>query len=333
MKKRLLFFRIGAIGDVIQVLPTLKYAKEKDPDASVELITGCVMLEDLINRSCAFVDKVHIVKKEPKDSKSLMASLLDNPVEEFTYLHTNPIKGRLWNKFDIKAKKFNQFKKDISVSAQVNFTKAFDSGFSGELSNNTIWAEESIVIKSSKPYICIVLGVGQQRPHRAYPLEQWLSLIDLVLKKTDLRVKILGGPEEAELSKDFDKAFHEESLLSIASQQSDDEHYTQHVDNLIGKTNFLELSQIIKNAKHIFSADTGLLHLADALDVPITSVFSITNEKRTGPLSKTARVLRSETCECNPDMSNSQKKCSNLKNGYASCMWGIKPEELLTSLC
>ena len=45
---RLIFYRTGAIGDIIHCLPALKFIKEKYPEASIELVTHCKPLKEVL---------------------------------------------------------------------------------------------------------------------------------------------------------------------------------------------------------------------------------------------------------------------------------------------
>jgi hypothetical protein len=143
----------------------------------------------------------------------------------------------------------------------------------------------------SKPYIVIIPGVGKLRPQRAFPLERWEDFIKKLIRDTDLNLKILGGPDEADLSLKLNVS------LKLRSPTN------TRIENLIGKLNLLESTQVLESAIKVYACDTGLLHIASALGKDIETIYSVTSEFRTGPYSPRAKIFRSKFC-----------KCQNLKN-------------------
>ena len=65
--------------------------------------------------------------------------------------------------------------------------------------------------------------------------------------------------------------------------------------NLTGKTNLVELVALIKKAKVVVSNDSGPMHLAAALEIPVVALFGPTSPERFGPYpldSPRNRVIR-----------------------------------------
>ena len=58
---------------------------------------------------------------------------------------------------------------------------------------------------------------------------------------------------------------------------------SNNVVNLIGDTNLKELIEVIRHSALYISADTGPLHIANALKVPLIALFGTTCPERTGP--------------------------------------------------
>ena len=164
--------------------------------------------------------------------------------------------------------------------------------------------------------ISIVLGVGSLRPTRAYPLLKWVELIERILAETDYQINILGGPDEIELSKEFEELIEKRKTALHYGWLSRVPDFSR-LSNFIGQTSLLDLAGILKNSDRLFSADTGILHIASALGVPLTSVFSITSENRFGPFAKDAIVLRSPNCSCKLSYTNLPKHCHNTCQGYS----------------
>ena len=59
-----------------------------------------------------------------------------------------------------------------------------------------------------------------------------------------------------------------------------------YVKNLIGKTSVLELAALMSHFKLMISNDTGPLHVACAMDIPVISFFKHREGLLHGPMSK-----------------------------------------------
>lgn len=329
MPKRVLFFRTGAIGDIIHCLPAVKLYKEHEPEAQVEFAVGSSQLKDLLE-SCTsgYIDKVWQSNSKFHFDVDFYSSLDQQSVDEFIYLHSTWLKAWWFNFTKLKANNFKSYHKDASLGARENFALTlfpeFKQGLALQPHEFLDYKVLDLLVSnheySGKKYICVVPGVGSVRPDRAYPLEQWFDFIISTLTSTDYDILLLGGPDEADLCKAINRKL---------------EGFTNadRVKNLIAKTSLVDLVSILSQAQRCFSGDTGILHIASALGLPTTSIYAISSELRTGPFSPKATVLRSENCKCiNHYNANATKHCKFPKGNYASCMLKLQPEDLLSTM-
>ncbi len=97
--------------------------------------------------------------------------------------------------------------------------------------------------------------------------------------------------------------------------------------NLCGKTNLKELVALISGAKAVVSNDSGPMHIAAALGVPVIALFGPTDPMRTGPYGwqekKNLKVVRT-SISCSPCF---KKKCKE-----PLCMSGISVEKVLEAV-
>jgi ADP-heptose:LPS heptosyltransferase len=363
-KRRIIIYRVGAIGDVVHTLPFVKLLRKNNPDAQIEYIVGSRQLLDLLEQCAAYIDKVWLVTKKTLNTEMSNIAAAGK-TDEFIFLHSGWLKACWLNLRFIKASKLSIYKRDDSISAVANYVTSYYPKLKQDLlvdpfkllewktltpisrndvpvdqtcyeSSRTRLAspeppeltstsmrmardERNAVIGLSgqvcKPYICIVPGVGNLRPHRAYPLEKWAELIVKHLTiNSDNNIILLGGPDEKELSISLD------NILStkLSSEQK------LRVTNLIGKTSLAELTSILSQSQHLYSADTGILHIGAAVGVPITAIFSITSKQRFGPFSPNAEIVRAPDCLCEASSTNRPKHCSHLVEGYAACTQSLE---------
>lgn len=330
-KKRIIIYRVGAIGDVVHTLPFVKLLRKNNPEAQIEYIVGSRQLFDLLEQCTSYIDKVWLVSK-----KSLARDLSQiAKVDEFVFLHSGWLKAWWLNLRFIKASKLCIYKRDDSLSAVANYVTSYYPNQKSQLLVDAFklleWQTLTPISKGNipahlapnthhlNPYICIVPGVGNLRPHRAYPLNKWAELITKQLNNTDNNIILLGGPDEQELSLALDNILSAELTPELKLR----------VENLIGKTSLVDLVTILRQAQHLYSADTGILHIGAAVGVPITSVFSITSPKRFGPFSPNAKVTRSAQCLCEASSTNRPKHCKYSEDNIAKCMNAILARELV----
>ena len=94
-----------------------------------------------------------------------------------------------------------------------------------------------------------------------------------------------------------------------------------HVYDLRGQTSVEDAKYIIKNAALFIGNDTGLMHIADALDTPLIAIFGSTSPGWTGPLSKKATIVSSDV-PCSPCF---DRTC---RFGHYQCLTSITPDRV-----
>jgi heptosyltransferase-2 len=69
--------------------------------------------------------------------------------------------------------------------------------------------------------------------------------------------------------------------------------------NLCGKTSLRQAMSIIERCHLFVTNDSGLMHVAAALDVPLVAIFGSTNPLTTGPKGSKSRIVR-VPMDCSP---------------------------------
>jgi heptosyltransferase-2 len=118
-------------------------------------------------------------------------------------------------------------------------------------------------------------------PAKRWPPERFAAVGDLAAERWGARVIILGSGTEKEVCDAVDGAMKGPSL------------------NLCGATSLGAAMALIKRCGFFVTNDSGLMHVAAALDVPLVAVFGSTNATATGPRSRKARVVRHDL-DCAP---------------------------------
>lgn len=125
------------------------------------------------------------------------------------------------------------------------------------------------------------------------PKQQWLSLIQK-FKNSKTKVFLLGGPADA---------LQNEYIMASAFQDN--------VVNLAGELNFLQSSVLMKGAKMNYVNDSGPLHMASAVNAPVTVFYCSTIPAYGfGPLSDKSEIIETiKELDCRPCGLHGFKAC------------------------
>lgn len=114
---------------------------------------------------------------------------------------------------------------------------------------------------------------------------------------------IVGGPGDAALGREIASLSNGRAL------------------SLAGKTSLKELAAILRGARFLVCPDTGPMHIAAALGVPVFAIFGPTSPVRTGPYGNIHTIIRKDI-PCSPCYK--RKPCEDWR-----CMREVSPAEVL----
>lgn len=160
---------------------------------------------------------------------------------------------------------------------------------------------------SDTPFICIApasLWFTKQ-----FPEEKWVEFIRRLPE--DLRICFLGSAADAQLcDRIIERSGHNNSL------------------NLAGELSFLESAALMKRSAMNFVNDSAPMHLASAVNAPVTAIFcSTVPEFGFGPLSDDSKVVEvAEELYCRPCGLHGYRSCPE---GHFRCAHSISVERLV----
>ncbi len=160
--------------------------------------------------------------------------------------------------------------------------------------------------QQDKPLIACHVSSNNGQSKR-WPLPYWATLLDRLIREEGAQIALTGAPADLPIIKNITSRMQE------------------HPINLAGKTSLPQLAALLKRAHLLISGDSGPIHMATALGVPIIGIYGPTNPSLSGPVSPDATVLRS-TIWCSP--------CYNMKDPAdcrfytTQCMKNITPTQV-----
>jgi heptosyltransferase-2 len=143
-------------------------------------------------------------------------------------------------------------------------------------------------------------------PAKRWPPERFASIGDMSVDRWGAKVIIFGSGQEREICDRVSTSMHHPSI------------------NLCGDTQLGELIALIRRCNLFVSNDSGLMHVASALNVPMVAIFGSTNPAATGPRGPRSRIVRHQV-DCAPCM---RPECPR----DFQCMLGIEPEDVWNEL-
>jgi heptosyltransferase-2 len=139
-------------------------------------------------------------------------------------------------------------------------------------------------------------------PAKRWPASRFAELASLFQKRNDAAVVVIGSAAESDIAAEISSSLSQKPVV------------------LTGKTSLPQLMGVISLARLIVSNDSGPIHLANALRVPVIGIFGPTDPAVTGPFEQPAAVVKKDV-PCWP--------CSYRKCPYDHrCMMSINPEEV-----
>src|SRR4029077_13151174 len=132
-----------------------------------------------------------------------------------------------------------------------------------------------------RPHIFSISPAAAYGPAKEWPAENYGSLIDLLARREDAEVVMVGAPSERAKCEEVAAASKSGAIVAA------------------GHTNIGELIALLSLCDGFIGNDSGCAHIAGALGIPTVAIFGSTNSERTGPLGSKARVIYRKL-ECSP---------------------------------
>ena len=329
------------LGNFILKTPFIKKLKQLYPCSIIDIIAGnsfgtefVLQNSELINKTLILNEKSSIKEKINffinlrKDNYDLIFLPFDANSKFFgSYLAK--IKSRivhvhLQNRF--RTYFFNtmpstllvpllQGRHEIDLNLEAYYNKPFERNYSTFINCTK---ESGVLDKFSlEKFKYVVLQVGAAngtKSAKKWSIKNYRTLIEKFnLEYKNYKVVTVG-----------DKGDYENDIKEL-------ENTGLKFINTAGLTSLEDVSNILYYSKLVVANDSGIMHIANALDSNLIALYGPTDYTRTRPLSKNSRILFSKT-DCFCKMYNFSGDESKLLEEYPNCMDGITVEAVMVEV-
>lgn len=194
------------------------------------------------------------------------------------------------------------------------------------------------------PLIGINPGATYGSAKRWMP-ERFAELIHRIIDELNGRVVLFGSKSEAGIAQEIiqkieiekirsweDKSFSASQPLSFLTSPPANSGLRPCILNVTGKTNLRELTALISECDTFITNDSGPMHIASALLVPVVAIFGSTDRTVTGPLGNGHKTV-SKDIPCSPCM---KRECpvstTRFREKHLKCMTEITTDDVFNAL-
>ena len=303
--KNFLIIKLSAIGDVIHALPVSYAIKESFPDSKVTWIVEPPAYDLLKMNPC--VDKIILFeKKKFKTFGGFMKKFFPfkKEIQSENYDAVLDLQGlfksaalAFFAKSDIKLGICDMREMSDKISKPV-----VGENFQGHIVERYLDTARAVGCKVEKIIFPLevpaaemkkadailkhagvhlenpfaVLAIGANWPNKRWSEENFARLSDWIYEKNI--VPVMTGSGEV----DEQRAAEIEKLMEIPPI------------NLVGRTNLMQLTHIVKNSKFVVGGDTGTVHLSAGLKIPTVMLMGPTDSNRNGAFGQKENSIEVE---------------------------------------
>jgi ADP-heptose:LPS heptosyltransferase len=157
-----------------------------------------------------------------------------------------------------------------------------------------------IWLQTEKPRVVLVPGASRRGAIKRWPLHHWITLAERLKPRCDLRWSL--GPEEEDLRGWLPEA------TGVAA---------------LPRLGFWQLASALRQAHQVVAPDTGLLHLAVVLGVPVLGLYGSSDPVVAGLPAGAGRILRTGI-SCSP--------CRERACQRRQCLEELLPEQVSSTV-
>ena len=333
--RRILIVRTDRIGDVLLSTPVIKALRRKYTQAYISMIVS-PYARDIVENN-PYLDEVIIYDKDIKH-KSLMRSLKfagllskkkfdlavilhpTNRMHLLIFLAGIPKRLGYKRKFGFlnNLAKAHTKQEGRRHEAEYNLDLLSGLGVSGSARDlfmpikpeSEQWVKDLFALHGIKETDrLLAINPGASCPSKIWPAANFAQVAEILASRYNFKILVVAGAKDVPLANMIANRIGDRAL------------------NLSGKTSVSHLASVLKRCALFVSNDSGPVHIASSLDVPVISIFGRNqpglSPRRWGPLGRLDKYLHKE-------VGCIQCLAHNCKKEFA-CLKAISVEDVLSA--
>lgn len=264
---KILIVRFSSIGDVVLTTPVVRCLKQQLPDVTIHYITKKAFLPVLVNNP--YIDRVITIEKSVDEVlEELKSEAYDYVIDLHHNVRTLRLKRTLKTrsfafpkenirKFLLTHFKYNVLPKVHVVDRYFEAVKHLGVTSDGLGCDIVLTEKDQVNLAeyqlTEKQFLAVAMGA--QFATKQMPLDLLVRCLSPITQP----IVLLGGGMDSERAAAVVKALPTATIV-----------------DLTGKLSLLQSTDITAKASVLLTGDTGLMHLASAMNTPIVSVWGNT---------------------------------------------------------
>ena len=306
-RNKILLVHTGGIGDLIMARPSVQYVYNKHQSALIDFLGNPDSIKILMHDS--WINKFIPVPSKQKNIINILKILLvllRIRLAKYDYLFLlQPV---------LSEDSHRRLKLFINMGAAKK-TIGRKSKFGRNFLDVAV--PENASLHEVERMLLVVSGDGEaQGPFKYYLPESFAGKIKLPDKIPDKPFAILGPGGTKNFRRwpidnflKLAQRFHNIGMMvvfvgddkEIDILSGREEQLPEGTVNMIGETDLEQLAALIRKSRIVVANDSGPMHLANALGVPVVGIFGSGDPVRTRPyIMDNARVIDSPARDCKP---------------------------------
>ncbi len=318
--KYILIVRLSSLGDVLLTTPLIRSLKKQNPTLKIDFLVRSEY-SDLL-KSNPYLSTIHLFSRDDGENKKLKIKLIEMKYDCIIDLQNN-LRSKLFLKnLTGEVLTFNKkrFEKVLLVHMKINLLKEAQQlpirysetipGFKLDNGGLDLFLPENISSRIAEKQNIVGLCPGARHFTKRWQKENFIALGKMLIEK-EFSIALFGGKSDKELCEEISKAVPGSIDLS-----TDDD--------------ILQLAKDMQQCDAIVCNDSGLMHAASAVKVPIAAIYGSTvREFGFTPYGCKNIILENNSLTCRPCSHIGKKKCPQK---HFRCMIELTPQQAFESI-
>ncbi|BBO87789.1 lipopolysaccharide heptosyltransferase I [Desulfosarcina ovata subsp. ovata] len=322
--EKICVIHLNQIGDLVFSMPLLKALRTNFPDAVIhsvvkpylmELLEGSPYVDKIIPRPDAISDKKGLLvalRNErydllfclPRSEESLIMTTFSNADVKVGFSHFPWDFG-----LDIKetVQGHNCWRNNAKLLKRLNI-QIFQDNYVGLIPTDADIHE----LELPQRFVVISPGASGRRQTKTWLEKNFARLMGRLWELHGFTPVLVGSAENGKANA---------RIIQLALKQKSDDTFLPL--DLSGKIGLRALCALLTKAALFVGIDSGVMHLASAVNIPVVGLFGPTDPYYVGPQNHQSRVVRRNDLDCAPCY---LKKCS-----HANCMQQLSVEQVMNA--